>query len=85
MIVTMPCGEILMNELGTATAGAGWAGCPSADGLKYKPSSTPPPASELTCKNARRLIGNVMMTSSYGTHGLACRSAKKLFRAGRLT
>src|SRR5688572_19695279 len=59
----MPSGEMRMNELGTATAGAGWF-CENTDGLKYKPSRIPPPASELTCKKARRLIEGVVMVIS---------------------
>src|SRR5260370_32047569 len=76
MIVTIPSGAIRMKELGTGITGAGWF-CAKRDGLKYKPSSIPPPPTAVTCKNARRLIDLFFTGASCPQDDSHCSALKK--------
>src|SRR5260370_6242167 len=76
MIVTVPSGAIRMKELGSGITGAGWF-CAKRDGLKYKPSSIPPPPTAVTCKNARRLIDLFFTGASCPQDDSHCSALKK--------
>src|SRR5450755_2577935 len=74
MIVTIPSGVMRMKLLGTGiTGGACWP-CATADkGLRYKPSSMPPPPIAVTCRNDLRLIDVVFkrgLLTSLRNYGL---------------